>query len=67
MSGKSSGKFLDVIRQNGEITIPELALFIGVTERTIERNIRQLQGDGRLHRIGPARGGHWELVEKNEG
>ena len=66
-SGKTSGKILNAIRQNGEITIPELALLIGVTERSIERNIQQLQGDGLLHRVGPARGGHWEVIEKSEG
>jgi DeoR/GlpR family transcriptional regulator of sugar metabolism len=64
-SGKTSGKILDAICQNGEITIPELALFIGVTERSIERNIRQLHGDGRLRRVGPAKGGHWEAIEKS--
>jgi DeoR/GlpR family transcriptional regulator of sugar metabolism len=62
----ASGKILNAIRQNGEITIPELALLIGVTERSIERNIRQLQDDGRLRRVGPAKGGHWEVVEKGK-
>jgi ATP-dependent DNA helicase RecG len=66
-SGKTSGKILNAIRQNGEITIPELALLIGVTERSIERNIRQLQSADRLRRVGPAKGGHWEVSEKNEG
>jgi ATP-dependent DNA helicase RecG len=56
-SPKTSGKILDAIRQNDEITIPELALLFGVTERSIERNIQKLQIDGRLHRIGPAKGG----------
>ena len=66
-SGKTSGKILNGIRQHSEITIPEFALLIGVTERSIERNIRRLQSDGRLRRVGPAKGGHWELVEKSEG
>lgn len=62
MSGKTSGKILNTIRQDGEITIPELALLIGVTERSVERNIQKLQSDGRLRRIGPAKGGRWEVV-----
>jgi len=64
-AGKTSGKILNAIRQNGEITIPELALTIGVTERSIERNIQQLQSAGRLRRVGPAKGGHWEVIEKS--
>lgn len=43
------------------MTIPELAALIGVTERSIERNIKKLQEPGRLRRIGPAKGGHWEV------
>ena len=60
-SGKTSGKILDALKQDGELTIPELAGLIGVTERSIERNVRNLQGQGRLRRIGPAKGGHWEV------
>jgi ATP-dependent DNA helicase RecG len=62
-SGKTSGKILEAMRQNKEITIPELAVSVGVTERSIEWNIQILQRKGFLLRIGPAKGGHWEVVE----
>jgi len=45
------------------ITIPELALLIGVTERSIERNLKKLQAENRLSRIGPANGGYWKVSE----
>jgi len=61
MSGKTSGKILDLINENNEITIPELSNRIGVTERTIERNIRKLRKEGKLKRVGGAKGGHWKL------
>jgi len=60
-SGKTSGKILAALKLDGELTIPELTDLIGVTERSIERNIRKLQEQGRLRRIGPAKGGHWEV------
>jgi predicted HTH transcriptional regulator len=47
---------------NTLITIPELADAIGITERSIERTIKKLQEEGRLRRIGPAKGGHWEVT-----
>ena len=62
-SGKTSGKILDEMRENAEITIPELSARIGVTGRSIERNIKVLQEAGRLHRVGPAKGGHWEVLD----
>jgi len=40
-----------------------MAQYIRVTERSIERNIKKLQKEGLLKRIGPAKGGHWEVVE----
>ena len=60
---KTSGKILDILKQEEHLTIPELARLIGVTERSIERNIRKLQDQGLLRRIGPAKGGHWEVIE----
>ncbi len=61
MSEKTSEKILRAMRENPEITIAELAARIGVTDRTIERNIHNLQQHNRLRRKGPAKGGHWEV------
>jgi DeoR/GlpR family transcriptional regulator of sugar metabolism len=59
--GKTSGKILDALKQDEHLTIPELAALIGMTERSIERNIKKLQAPSRLRRIGPAKGGPWEI------
>lgn len=65
--GKTSGKIIDAVRKDPQITIPELAKLIGVTERSIDRNISNLQsesgGKRRLRRVGPAKGGYWEVLE----
>ncbi len=61
-SGKTSGKILEYIRNNSKITIPELAKAIGVSERSIERNLHNLQEQELLKRIGPAKGGSWSVV-----
>jgi len=61
--GKTSGKILQAIEQNNTITIPELASLIGVTERSIERNIRKLQSSGLLKRKGGRKEGRWEVIE----
>jgi ATP-dependent DNA helicase RecG len=60
---KTSGKILDILRKHEHLTIPELARLIGVTERSIERNIRKLQEQSLLRRVGPAKDGHWEVIE----
>ena len=62
-SGKTSGKILAAVQQNARITIPELFALIGISERSVERNLQKLQNDGHLRRIGPAKGGYWEIQE----
>lgn len=62
--GKTSGKIIKIIRDRETVTIPELANLIGVTERSVERNIRKLQSDGLLKRIGGRKQGHWEVINK---
>ncbi|WP_027359919.1 Fic family protein [Desulforegula conservatrix] len=63
MSGKTSVKIIEELSLNRLLTIPELAEKIGVTARSIERNLKKLQDEGRLRRIGPAKGGHWEVIK----
>jgi len=45
---------------------PEMALQIGITERSVERNIRKLQTEGKLKRVGPAKGGYWMVINNKE-
>ena len=61
-SGKTSGKILELFEKNKSITIPELSEAIDVTPRSIERNLKNLQTQGRIRRVGPAKGGRWEIV-----
>lgn len=42
--------------------IPELASAVGVSTRTIERALTKLQNEGRVARIVPTNGGHWEVL-----
>ena len=64
--GKTPGKTLDFIlsrlTEAPGASIPELAQQLGKSESAIERAIRKLRADGRLIRIGPAKGGHWKVL-----
>ena len=63
-SVKSSVKIIELIKKNAHITIPELAESLGISTRAIEKQIAKLKEKGRLKRIGPDKGGHWEVVGK---
>jgi Fic family protein len=62
MSEKTSEKILRHILENNAITIAALAVKTGLTIRTIERNLNTLQHQGRLIRIGPDKGGSWNVL-----
>jgi ATP-dependent DNA helicase RecG len=63
-SRKTSGKIIELIKENEFITLPEIAERIGITERSVERNIQNLQKERIICRVGPAKGGHWEVVDE---
>ena len=48
--------------KNSLITIPELAEALGVTTRAIEKQISKLQENEKIKRIGPAKGGYWQVI-----
>ena len=58
---KTSEKIIKLVGDNKKITIAELSKEIGVTARTIERNLKKLQDQKKITRVGGAKGGHWEL------
>ena len=71
MSGEMSGEKLPgmlgmivrLMQETPGITIPELARRMKRTERTVERQITQLKTDEIIGRIGPTKGGRWEVLK----
>jgi ATP-dependent DNA helicase RecG len=45
------------------ITIADLAQIVGITDRAIKKQIEKMRVIGRIRRIGPDKGGHWEVSE----
>ena len=62
-SGKTSARVLEMLRQTPHLTIPDLAESLAVSTRAVEKQIAKLRKEGRIRRIGPARGGHWKVIE----
>ena len=60
---KSSDKIIKLMLFNKYITTPELAKLIEITERSVERNIKKLRKQGKLKRIGPNKGGFWQVID----
>jgi len=63
---KSIQKTLELIKQNGSSTILELARETGLSEPGIKKHLRKLQEQGLLKRVGPDKGGHWEVIDNKD-
>jgi len=62
-SEKSSEKILHHLRSEPTLSAKALAEKLGVSSRAVEKQIDLLKKEGRLRRIGPAKGGHWQVLE----
>ena len=58
---KTSQKILDLIRQNSKITAEELAQATGLSLAGVKYNLTKLKKENILKRVGPDKGGHWEV------
>lgn len=61
--GKTSESIILLVVQNPLVATAELALVLGITERSVERNLHKLQQDNRLVRVGGAKGGYWQVLQ----
>ena len=61
---KSVEKIISLIKSNPRITQKEMAKETGLSRRGIEKNISILKKEGKINRIGPAKGGHWEVIDR---
>ena len=55
-------KILDIIKENPFVTQEELAQLIGLSRKSIIQNMKKLQENGLLKRIGADKNGSWEIV-----
>ena len=55
-------KILDVIKENPFVTQEELAQIIGLSRKSIIQNMKKLQENGLLKRVGADKNGHWEVL-----
>ena len=62
---ESQKKILDLVKGLPSISKKELAGHVGISETAVDKNIAQLKKKGLLKRIGPDKGGHWEIRNKS--
>ena len=59
-------KIMHCMLENKHIAIVDMAKIVGIAEKNIEKNIKELKKMGIVKRVGPAKGGYWEVTEKGK-
>jgi ATP-dependent DNA helicase RecG len=60
---KSREKVLALLAANPKITTEAMANDLDLSRAGVEKIVRNLKKEGRLKRVGPDKGGHWEVAE----
>ncbi|WP_321419564.1 hypothetical protein [uncultured Methanomethylovorans sp.] len=56
-------KILEAIKIDPTITYEEQSKVTGVSTRGVEWNFTKLKAQGKIKRIVPDKGGHWEVID----
>jgi ATP-dependent DNA helicase RecG len=60
---KTTQKILEVLRASPSVGRSEIAALLGnITENGVKYHLNKLKSEGRIRRIGPDKGGHWEVL-----
>ncbi|MEA4839912.1 MAG: HTH domain-containing protein [Bacteroidales bacterium] len=54
-------KIVGFLSENNTLSAKSIANKMDMTERTVQRYLKTLAEKGLIRRIGPAKGGHWEV------
>jgi ATP-dependent DNA helicase RecG len=65
-SPKTEDRIIDMLRQDRNATTEDLGVILNISKRAVLKQIEKLKNQGRLRRVGPRKGGHWEVIETGE-
>jgi len=61
--GETRAAIVQSMRENPKTTTSKLAEKLSLSSTAVEKNIHYLKLHGYVNRIGPAKGGHWEVLK----
>ena len=59
---KTDALLLALIKANRDLTIQRMQEGLGMSRSGIKKALARLRAAGRLRRVGPDKGGHWEVI-----
>lgn len=62
---KTRETIVDLIQNDSKISSTAMAQTLGVNRSVVSKHLKRLQDDGIVKRIGPDKGGHWEVISSD--
>jgi ATP-dependent DNA helicase RecG len=59
---KKQQQILEIIQDNPKMSRLELSKDLGINPSAVQKHIEKLKEKGLLRRIGPDKGGYWEVL-----
>ena len=56
------GRIVKIIWKNPKVTAQSISKEVGIAPRNVQEHLKYLQKAGILRRVGPDKGGHWEVL-----
>ena len=64
--GENVEKVIQIIEEKPDVTIKEIASLLGKSNRWAEEQIRKMKEQKIIRRVGPDKGGYWELIKERK-
>ncbi|MBR3798176.1 MAG: winged helix-turn-helix transcriptional regulator [Bacteroidales bacterium] len=59
------GRIVKIVWKNPYASAQSISEEVGIAPRNVQEHLRKLQIQGIIRRIGPDKGGHWEIIEQS--
>lgn len=59
-----ASKIIEAIKADSKVTIADLEQTLGLGHTTIKKLLREMRNEQFIRRVGPDKGGHWEIIDK---
>jgi ATP-dependent DNA helicase RecG len=61
--GETRAAIVRAMLANPKVTTTQLAQTLNISATAVEKNLKLLKDQGQIKRVGPAKGGHWEVLK----
>ena len=59
---KTCSKIVELLGKAPDLTQNGMARMLGISRQAVQKHLARLKAAGRLRRVGPDKGGHWEVI-----